>query len=129
VYWRRSEDARRTVIGTPAGARLCNQEWTGNVQAVEWTYVITVTNTFTDAKPVRISIIFAGKLEQTARSTSGGLDCLVGHDAGINAAVNCTGPIPQGATTSWYKARLGARRRPVTSETGQRHKQQNVTIT
>jgi hypothetical protein len=62
------------------------------------TYVVTVTNTFTDTKPVRVGIIFAGKLEQTGQiNAQGGLNCVVGNDAGINAAVNCTGPIPQGS--------------------------------
>ncbi|MDT5102368.1 MAG: hypothetical protein QOC76_6105 [Mycobacterium sp.] len=62
------------------------------------TYVITVANTFTDAKPIRVVIVFAGKLEQTDQIIAqGGLDFVVGHDAGINAAVTCQGPIPPGS--------------------------------
>lgn len=73
------------------------------------TYVVTVTNTFTDPQPVRVGIVFAGKLDQTGQiNAQGGLDCVVAHDAGINAAVNCTGPIPKGTTSITVQGRGSA---------------------
>jgi len=121
------------VITTPIG-RTSVQIKSGpaTLQAgLSGTYVVTVTNTFTDAKPVRISVIFAGKLEQTGPvNAQGGLDCVVGHDVGINAAVNCTGPIPQGSYDIVVQGRGSAPGAgQLLAKLDNDTKQQNVTIT
>ena len=58
------------------------------------TYVVTVSNKGgVPSAPVDLLILFAGKLEQTGQIAAGGGFCeLRGPDAGINAAVRCTGP-------------------------------------
>jgi hypothetical protein len=57
------------------------------------TYNVSATNDGDVSAPAEVFIIFAGKLDQTDQVTaSGGLDCEVRHDAGINAAVRCTTP-------------------------------------
>jgi hypothetical protein len=57
------------------------------------TYNVSATNDGDVGAPAEIFIIFAGQLDQTDQVTaSGGLDCEVRHDAGINAAVRCTTP-------------------------------------
>lgn len=95
------------------------------------TYVITVANISTDAKPIRVFIIFAGKLEQTGQiNAQGGLDCVVGHDAGINASVSCTGPIPQGSYDIVVQGRGSAPGAgQLVAKLDNDTKQQNVTIT
>jgi hypothetical protein len=95
------------------------------------TYVVTVTNTSTDTKPVQVAIIFAGKLEQTGQiNAQGGLNCVLGNDAGINAAVNCTGPIPQGSYDIVVQGRGSAPGAgQLIAKLDNDTKQQNVTIT
>lgn len=57
------------------------------------TYNVAATNDGDVSAPAEVFIIFAGKLDQTDQVTaSGGLDCEIRHDAGINAAVRCTTP-------------------------------------
>ena len=57
------------------------------------TYNVSATNDGDVSAPAEVFIIFAGKLDQTDQVTaSGGLDCEVRQDAGINAAVRCTTP-------------------------------------
>jgi hypothetical protein len=57
------------------------------------TYNVSATNDGDVGAPVEVFIIFAGKLDQTDQVTaSGGLECEVRHDSGINAAVRCTSP-------------------------------------
>src|ERR1700682_4545090 len=54
------------------------------------TYNVSATNDGDVSAPAEVFIIFAGKLDQTDQVTaSGGLDCEVRHDAGINAADRC----------------------------------------
>ncbi len=61
------------------------------------TFKVTVWNFGDQTAPVELHIIFAGKLDQTDRIVpEGGLACEVGHDAGINAVVRCTGGQAQG---------------------------------
>jgi len=56
------------------------------------TYKVTIQNINLQTVPVELHIIFAGKADQTGRIVAdGGLACEVGHDAGINAVVRCTG--------------------------------------
>jgi hypothetical protein len=95
------------------------------------TYVVTVNNTFTEAQPVRVFIIFAGKLEQTGQiNAQGGLNCVIGNDAGINAAVTCTGPIPQGTLDIVVQGRGSAPGAgQLLAKLDNDTKQQNVTIT
>jgi hypothetical protein len=63
------------------------------------TYNVSATNDGDVSAPAEVFIIFGGKLDQTNQVTaSGGLDCEVRHDAGINAAVRCTTPQLQGKT-------------------------------
>ena len=63
------------------------------------TYNVSATNDGDVSAPAEVFIIFAGKLDQTDQVTaSGGLDCEVRHDAGINAAVRCTTPQLQAKT-------------------------------
>ncbi len=88
------------VIGaSPAATSVQIKSGPATLQAgLSGTYVVTVANTFTEAKPIQVVIIFAGKLEQTGQiNAQGGLNCVVGSDAGINGSVICTGPIPQGS--------------------------------
>lgn len=58
---------------------------------VSGTYIVTASNDGDVSAPAELFIVFAGKLEQTDQITaSGGFDCEVRHDAGINASVRCT---------------------------------------
>ena len=128
-----ASDAPPPVITTPIG-RTSVQIKSGpaTLQAgLSGTYVVTVTNTFTDSKPVQVNIIFSGKLEQTGQiNAQGGLDCVVAHDAGINAAVNCTGPIPQGSFDIVVQGRGSTPGAGLLlAKLDNDSKQQNVTIT
>jgi len=56
------------------------------------TFKVTIENNGSIAAPIELHIIFAGAIDQTDRIVAGaGLACEVLHDAGINAAVRCTG--------------------------------------
>jgi hypothetical protein len=56
------------------------------------TYEVTIRNDGNVAATVELHIVFAGALDQTGQIVAdAGLACEVGHDAGINAAVRCTG--------------------------------------
>lgn len=56
------------------------------------TYEVTIWNVGFEVAPVELHIIFAGAIDQTDRIIAdSGLDCEIGHDAGINAVVRCTG--------------------------------------
>ena len=56
------------------------------------TFTVGISNRGTVGATVELNIIFAGKLDQTGRIVAGaGLACDVVHDAGINAALRCTG--------------------------------------
>jgi CARDB len=64
-----------------------------NLQAgLSGTYTVTVKNKGDVSAPVELHIIFAKALDQTGQIVAGaGLACSIGHDAGINAGLNCTG--------------------------------------
>jgi hypothetical protein len=64
-----------------------------NLQAgLSGTYTVTVKNKGDVSAPVELHIIFAKALDQTGQIVAGaGLACAIGHDAGINAGLNCTG--------------------------------------
>ncbi len=58
------------------------------------TFRVTIENRGGRTAPVELFIIFAGALDQTGQIVPGaGLACEVVHDAGINAAVRCTGGV------------------------------------
>ena len=59
------------VIGaSPAATSVQIKSGPATLQAgLSGTYVVTVANTFAETKPIQLVIIFAGKLEQTGRST------------------------------------------------------------
>jgi hypothetical protein len=65
-------------------------------------YTVTVKNEGGVAALLELVIVFGGKLDQTGKIVAGaGLSCEVGHDAGINAALRCTGgQLAAGGTTS-----------------------------
>jgi hypothetical protein len=65
----------------------------GSLQAgLSGTYTVTVRNGGSVTAPVELHIVFAKALDQTGQIVAGGgLDCTVGHDAGINAGLTCTG--------------------------------------
>jgi len=67
------------------------------------TYTVTVKNEGTAAAPVELGIVFAGKLDQTGQIVPGpgAGACELRRDAGINAAVYCTGgTLGAGETTT-----------------------------
>ena len=58
------------------------------------TYTVTVRNQGNVSAPVELHIIFAKALDQTGQIVAGaGLACAMGHDAGINTELNCTGGV------------------------------------
>ena len=58
------------------------------------TYTVTVRNQGNASAPVELHIIFAKALDQTGQIVpSAGLACAIGHDAGINTGLNCTGGV------------------------------------
>jgi hypothetical protein len=67
------------------------------------TYTVTVKNEGDKAAPVELVIVFAGKLDQTGQIVPGpgAGACELRRDAGINAAVRCTGgTLAPGQTTT-----------------------------
>lgn len=60
------------------------------------TYKVRVANFSETDAPVELYIIFAGKLDQTGQiRPAPGYECALGHDAGINASIRCTGQLPR----------------------------------
>ena len=58
------------------------------------TYTVTIKNKGDVSAPVELHIIFAKALDQTGQIVTGaGLSCAIGHDAGINTGLNCTGGV------------------------------------
>ncbi len=66
------------------------------------TYKIAIKNNGDTDAPVELHIIFAKALDQTGQIVAGaGLDCAIGHDAGINTGLTCTGgQLSAGETTT-----------------------------
>ena len=56
------------------------------------TFTIKIRNTGSTPGPLEVFFVFAGKLDQTDQvRADSGIACEIRHDAGINAAVRCTG--------------------------------------
>lgn len=94
-----------SVLGQPAVADYVINNMVGprTLQVgLSGTYRVMATyDGYSDGGSVELFIIFAGKLEQTGQIVaSPGLECDVRHDAGINAAVRCTGAVRQQATVT-----------------------------
>ena len=56
------------------------------------TFKVVIKNIGTASATVELHIIFAKAIDQTGQVVAGaGLSCAIGHDAGINTGLNCTG--------------------------------------
>lgn len=76
-----------------AGLTVVSLKGPSSLQAgLSGTYTVTIKNTGSVSAPVELHIIFAKALDQTGQIVAGaGLACAIGHDAGINAGLTCTG--------------------------------------
>ena len=61
---------------------------------ISGTFNILIRNTGSTPGPLEVFIVFTGELDQTDQiRADSGMACEVRHDAGINAAVYCTGGV------------------------------------
>lgn len=87
-----ASDAILQAANQPADLTV-SMKGPGSLQAgLSGIFTVTIRNKGNVGAKVELNIIYAGKLDQTGRIVAGaGLACEVGHDAGINAALHCTG--------------------------------------
>jgi hypothetical protein len=66
------------------------------------TYTVIIKNSGNVSAAIDLHIVFAKALDQTGQIVAGaGLACAIGHDAGINTGLTCTGgQLAAGATTT-----------------------------
>jgi hypothetical protein len=100
-----AQDDGAVVVATVPGIDLAVASMDGPnalQSGLSGTFVVAVKNAGNAAVPLELHIVFGGKLDQTGQIIAGaGLACEVVHDAGINAAVRCTGgQLPRGETTT-----------------------------